>query len=88
MGAETLASEGDFEIDTELWDMLQGVKQEDCVLKDKEKLDARERPGTLGEEQVGARSRHKRTVVTNERNCHFQLWPRGNWFREWAGVTT
>ena len=45
-------------------DDLQGVKQEDAVLKDEEKLVAQERPGTSGEEQVDGCSRHKQTVVT------------------------
>ena len=77
--AETLMNEDDFEIDTGSRDVVQGVKQEDPVLKDEEKLAARERQGPhTGEEQVDGRSRHKQTVVTNERICHLRLWPHGN----------
>ena len=56
-------NEDDFEIDTVLCDELQGVKQEDPVLKDGGKLVAKERPGTSGEEQVDRHSLHKQTVV-------------------------
>ena len=60
---EMLMNEDDFEIDTGSQDGLQGVKQEDPVLKDEGMVEARERPGTSGEEQVDIRSCDERTVV-------------------------
>ena len=64
---ETLMNEDDFEIDTGSRDGLQGVKQEDPVLKDKEKLAAREKPGTSGKEQVDGCSSHEQNVVIRQR---------------------
>ena len=49
-------NEDNFEIDIGSRDGLQGVKQEDSILKDKGKLAAQERPGTSGEEEVDRRS--------------------------------
>ena len=49
---ETLMDEDDFEIDMESRDLIQGVEQEDPALRDKRKLEAQERPGSSGEEQV------------------------------------
>ena len=40
--------EDDFEIDTWSRDGLRDVEQDDPALRDKEKLEARERPGTSG----------------------------------------
>ena len=61
--AEMLMNEGYFEIDTESQDGLQGVKQEDPVLKDEGTVEAWERPGTSGEGQADRRSRDDQTVV-------------------------
>ena len=70
IAAETLMNEADFQIYTGSWDGLQGVKQEDFILKDEGKLAAREKPGTSGEEQqVDGSSRHKRTVVTTTKEA-------------------
>ena len=68
MGDEEIY-EDDFEIDTGLCDELQGVKQDDPVLKDEGKLAAQERLGTSGEEKVDGRSCHKRTVVTTKKEA-------------------
>ena len=62
-----------FEIDMESQDGLQGVKQEDSVLKDEGKLAAQERPGTSGEQQVHGRSRYKR-IVTNVPSLIVATW--------------
>ena len=48
IGAKTLTNKGDFEIDTGSRDVLQGVKQEDPVLKDKEKVEAWKGHGPQG----------------------------------------
>ena len=78
MDAETLMNEGNFEIDMGSSEGLQGVKQDDPILKYERKLAAQERPGTSEKEQVDGRSRHEQTVVyDNERSCHFR-WPHGN----------
>ena len=46
-------NEDDFEIDSGLRNGLPGVEQEDPALRrDEGKLEARERPGTSGEERV------------------------------------
>ena len=68
--AETLMNEDDFEIDTGSRDGLQGVKQEDPVLKVEGKLAAWEKPGTSGEDQVDGRLHYEQTVVCNESSCH------------------
>ena len=66
--AETLLNEDDFEIDMGSWDRLQDIKQ-DPVLKDEEKLAARERPWTSGKEQVDGRLHHERTVLTTTKEA-------------------
>ena len=48
---------------------MQGVKQEDPVLKNEGNLAAQERPRTSGEEQVDGHSRHKQTVVTTTKKA-------------------
>ena len=63
IGEETLMNEDNFEIDTGSCNRLQGLKQEDLTLKDGRNLEAWERPGTSGEEQVDERSRHERAIV-------------------------
>ena len=60
---EMLTDEDDFEIDTGWCDKLQGVEQEDPILRNKRKLEARERPGTSREEQVDECSCHRLTIV-------------------------
>ena len=65
---EMLINEDNFEVDTGSRDRLQGVKQEDPVLKDKRKLAAQEKPGTSGEEQVDGRSRHCGHMVIDSTN--------------------
>ena len=52
-------NEDNFEVDTGSQDGMQGVKQEDPILKDKGKLAARERSWVSGEKQVDRRSRHE-----------------------------
>ena len=53
----------DFEVETGSRDELQGYEQKDTALKDEERLAARERLGTSGDERADRRSRHERTVV-------------------------
>ena len=50
-------------------DKLQGVKQEDPVLKDEGKLATQERLGTSGEEQVDGHSHHKQTIVMTSKEA-------------------
>ena len=69
MALKGLKDENNFKIDMESRDGLQDVEQEDPVLKDKRKLEARERPGTSGEEQVDGCSCHKRTIVTTTKEA-------------------
>ena len=53
MAMETLMDEDNFEIDMGSRDRLQGVlQQEDPALRNERKLEAWERPGTSGKEQV------------------------------------
>ena len=66
---EMLTDENHFEIDTGSCDWLQGIDQEDPVLKDERKLEAREGPGTLGEKQVDGCSCHKQTIVTTTKEA-------------------
>ena len=49
--------------------VLQGVKQEDPILKKEGKLAAQERPGTSGEEQVDGGLRHERSVVVTTKEA-------------------
>ena len=49
---ETLMDKADFEIDMQSLERLQGLQQQDQTLRDKEKLEAREKPGISEKEQV------------------------------------
>ena len=78
MDVETLMNEDDFEIDTGSCDGLQGVKQEDPVLKDQGKLAARKNHGPQGK-QIDGRSRHEQTFVIRQRE-KLPSWTVATWY--------
>ena len=72
-------NEDNFEIDTGSRDGLQGVKQEDSVLKDEGEVGSpgktRDLRGRVGRRMLAPRVNH---CYDNERSFHLQLWPCGN----------